>query len=377
MKIFYTSALIVMLSLNAFSQKKIIQKLFSSDTTRHNSFLPIPVFGYSQEAGLSLGAAGIYSFYLDKKDTSIRASQFYGVAYTSTKGVTQLSAKADIWSRQNKWHYLGETKFSNIPFNFYGLGNETLRANEDLIVQKRYRFNAEVERELAKAYYPGIGLEFESLSFKDKELGGIFDTENQAPLIDKDGGSFLFLKLTQLLDTRNSNIYATKGFFGRLRYSYAPNLFGENNFTGNLITADARYFYSPIKKLTIASQFLYEGISSKKEIPFYMLRQLGNDQIMRGYYLGRYRSNNYLALQAEMRFRVVDRFGLVGFGGTGTTYGNEVTATQNLKPNYGIGARVFFDLEKGLALRVDYGWGEKPTGEKRISGLYISLGEAF
>ena len=369
--------LLITLTLNAFSQKKIIQKLFSSDTTRHNSFLPIPVFGFSQEAGFSFGGAGIYSFYLDKKDSIIRASQIYGVAYTSTKGVTQLSMKADVWTRQNKWHYLNEAKFSNVPFNFYGLGDKTLRTNEDLIIQKRYRINAEVERELAKSYYPGIGFEFESLNFKDDQLGGIFDTESQAPLVDKDGGRFLFLKITQLLDTRNSNTYATKGFYGRLRYGYAPNLFGGKNFTGNLLTADARYFYTPIKKLTIASQLFYEGISSSKEIPFYMLRQLGNDQIMRGYYLGRYRDRNYLAIQAEMRFRIIDRFGVVGFGGTGSSYGKNISALQNLKPNYGVGARVFFDLDKSLALRVDYGWGEKPTGEKRISGLYISLGEAF
>ena len=373
--VFFT--LLITLSLNAFSQKKIIQKLFSNDTTRHNSFLPIPIFGFSQEAGFSFGGAGIYSFYLDKKDSIIRASQIYGVAYTSTKGVTQLSMKADVWTRQNKWHHLGEAKFSNVPFNFYGLGDKTLRTNEDLIIQKRYRINAEVERELAKAYYPGIGFEFESLNFRDDQLGGIFDTESQAPLVDKDGGRFLFLKITQLLDTRNSNTYATKGFYGRLRYGYSPNLFGGKNFTGNLITADARYFYTPTKKITIASQLFYEGISSSKEVPFYMLRQLGSDQIMRGYYLGRYRDRNYLALQAEMRFRIIDRFGVVGFGGTGSTYGKDISAFQNLKPNYGVGARVFFDLDKSLALRIDYGWGEKPTGEKRISGLYISLGEAF
>lgn len=364
-------------TLSAFSQLKLIKKIFSSDTTRHNSFLPVPIFAFTPEAGFEFGAAGIYSFYVDKKDSTLRASQIYGVAFTSTKGVSQISARADIWSKQNKWHHIGEARFSNIPFNFYGLGDKTLRADEDLIIQKRYRINAEVEHEVAKSYYPGIGFEFESLNFKDKVTGGIFDNESQAPLQDKDGGKFLFLKVTQLFDTRNSNIYATKGFYGRLRYGYAPNLFGGNNFTGNLFTADARYFYTPTKKLTFGTQLFYEGISSNKEVPFYMLRQLGNDQIMRGYYLGRYRDKNYLALQAEMRLRIMDRFGLVGFGGTGSAYGKDVSATQNLKPNYGIGARVFFDLDKSLALRIDYGWGEKPTGEKRISGLYISLGEAF
>jgi hypothetical protein len=30
-----------------------------------------------------------------------------------------------------------------------------------------------------------------------------------------------------------------------------------------------------------------------------------------------------------------------------------------------------------MSLRLDYGMGEKPAGEKRISGFYISLGESF
>ena len=367
---------------NIYAQKKNIivrlaSKFFSSDTTKHNSFLPVPIFGYTQEAGVEFGAAGIYSFYVDPTDSIIRASQIYGLAFTSTKGVSQVLGRGDIWSKGNKWHHIYEARFSNIPFNFYGLGSNTLKADEDLVVQNRWRINAEIEKRLSKSYYPGVGIEFESLNFKDRELGGIFDSENQANLFDKDGGRYAFLKVTQLLDTRNSNTYTTKGFFGRVRFGYAPDFFGGNNFSGTLFTADTRYFQSLSKKLTLGSQLFYETISSNKEIPFYMLRQMGSDQVMRGYYLGRYRDRNYLAMQAELRYRIIDRFGLVAFGGGGSVYKNGFLPQRDLKPNYGVGARIFFDLDKSIALRVDYAWGEKPINENRIKGLYISLGEAF
>ncbi|OAQ41651.1 hypothetical protein A5893_00635 [Pedobacter psychrophilus] len=375
-RIFYT-ILILTISIGASAQKKIIDKLFSSDTTRHNSFLPVPLIGFSQEAGFEFGAVGIYSFYVDKTDKTIRASQIYGVAFTSTKGVSQLSGKGDIWSKGNKWHSLYEARFSNIPFNFYGLGSATKKDDEDLIVQTRWRVGAEIEKQLTKFYYPGIGVEFESLNFKDKEIGGIFDLENQATLNDKDGGRYSFLKITQLLDTRNSNTYTTKGFYGRFRYGYAPDFFGGNNFSGNLFTTDLRYFKALNKNLVLANQAFYEAIRSNKDIPFYMLRQMGNDQIMRGYYLGRYRDKNYMALQTELRYRIIPRLGMVAFGGVGAVYNNGFLPKENLKPSYGIGARAFFDLDKSLALRLDYAWGEKPTGENRISGLYISLGESF
>jgi hypothetical protein len=362
---------------SSFAQKKLLGKLFSSDTTRHNSFLPVPILGYTQEAGFEFGAVGIYSFYIDKTDSIIRASQIYGVAYTSTKGVSQISSRGDIWSKGNKWHSLYEAKFSNTPFNFYGLGSNTLKKDEDLLVQTRWRAGAEIEKRLTKFYYPGVGFEIESLHFKDKEAGGIFDLENQANLIDKDGGRYALLKITQLLDTRNSNTYTTKGFYGRFRFGYAPDFFGGNNFNGSLFTTDLRYFKAINKKLILGNQLFYEAVTSKKEIPFYMLRQMGNDQIMRGYYLGRYRDKNYMALQTELRYRIIDRLGMVAFGGVGSVYNKGFLPQQNFKPSYGLGARVFFDLEKNLALRVDYAWGEKPVNENRIKGLYISLGESF
>jgi outer membrane translocation and assembly module TamA len=108
-----------------------------------------------------------------------------------------------------------------------------------------------------------------------------------------------------------------------------------------------------------------------------MMSQLGGDQIMRGYYLGRYREANLLAAQAELRFRPGPRFGIAAFAGGGNVYPTGMSAFRNLKPNYGAGIRYFFDVEKSMSLRLDYGMGEKPAGEKRISGFYISLGESF
>jgi hypothetical protein len=374
MKNTFITLLFCLFATATVGQTKLVDKFFSPDTNKRNSFLPLPALAYNQEAGFQFGAIGLYSFYIDKKDPVIRPSQFYAIAYTSTKGQSQVSLKTDLWSRANKWHHIYEARFYNLPFNFYGTGGKTLLANEDKIIQKRFRLNAEVERALTKSYYPGLGIEFESLSIKDKELGGIYDTEN---FTDKNGGKFLMFKLTQLLDTRNTNTYTTRGLYARMRFGYAPDFFKEENFSGTFTTLDGRYFTSPSKKTVLATQVFYESLGSNKAIPFYMLRQMGNDQMMRGYYLGRYRDKNYLAVQAELRYRFIDRLGLVAFAGTASVYGQEKFDTGNLKPNYGIGGRFLFDLDKSLSLRLDYGFGEKPPGEKRISGFYISLGEAF
>nr|MBC7612044.1 hypothetical protein [Pseudopedobacter sp.] len=367
--------LLLTIHFQVFAQKKLIKKLFSSDTTRHNSFLPVPLIGYSQEAGLTLGAVGIYSFYTDKEDPNIKASQAYGVLGFSTKKQIQISFKADVWTKGNKYHYITEAKYINQPFNFYGIGNTSPLANEDRLNLKRFRLNGELEREVAKRLYLGGGLEYEHLAYSDKEIGGIYTTD--PTIIGRNGGQFLFLKATSFFDSRDNIPYPSKGFYLKGQFSYAPNFFGATNFNGSLFTLDARNFYKVSNKLNLALNATYEGVSSKNPIPFYNLPQLGNDQFMRGYYAGRFRDENLLTSQAELRYRIIPRFGLVAFGGTGKVYENGGFSKSDFKPTYGVGARIFFDLEKGLAVRLDYAMGEKPIGEKRISGFYVSLGEAF
>ena len=367
--------LLVLCSLKLSAQLKILNKVFSDDTTRHNSFLPVPLFGYSQEAGLTLGAAGVYSFYTDKNDPKIKASQAYGVIGFSTKKRVQIGFKTDVWTAHNKYHYLAEAKFLNQPFNFYGIGNETSLAYEDKVNIRRFKLNGELEREVFTHFYLGGGLEYENQKFTAKEAGGIYST---SPVLnDRDGGEFMFFKVTSFFDSRDNVPYPAKGFYAKLQYGYAPDFFGPPNYNGSLITADLRNFYTLTKSLNIALNATYEGLISNKTIPFYNLRQLGNDQFMRGYYSGRFRDENLITSQAEVRYRPIPRFGLVAFGGAGKVYGKNSFSQSNFKPTYGLGARFFFDLEKGLALRIDYAMGEKPIGEKRISGFYISLGEAF
>jgi outer membrane translocation and assembly module TamA len=77
-----------------------------------------------------------------------------------------------------------------------------------------------------------------------------------------------------------------------------------------------------------------------------------------------------------LRYRINARFGLAGFVGTGEVFHTNFSFAQ-LKPNYGGGLRYFFDVEKGLAVRFDYGVGQKPVGESRESGFYIALGQSF
>jgi outer membrane protein assembly factor BamA len=358
------------------AQKKLIQKMLSNekDTTRSASFMPIPVLGYAQETGFEFGLGALYSFYMDRKDTLNRSSNFSGTASYSTKKTYNLTLKGDAWTPHNRYHLIGELRFQKTPFNFYGLGNNTAQADEDALVQQQIKVAFDVEKTFVKSAYTGLSLGFESYQFTDQVSGGIYSSAND--LNDRDGGNVLFLGISQSYDTRNSNNFPTKGFFGRLSYQYAPPIFGGNNFSGSLIKANIRNFWPLAPKFVLGVQALYFTIRGSN-VPFYLLPQLGNDEIMRGYYTGRYRDRNLLAAQTELRYRFSNRFGLVAFAGTGKVFANGHYFFNNLKPNYGMGGRYFFDTAKGLSVRIDYGIGEKKPNEARQSGFYVSLAEAF
>ena len=360
----------------AQAQKKLLKKLFSGekDSTRSSSFLPLPVVGYSQETGAEFGLATLYSFYSDRNDKLTRNSSITGIATFTTKKQLNFQFKTDIWSPQNRFHYLGEIRYRNFPFNFYGIGSQTREADKSRATQKLFRLSAEAEKKMGKLTFTGINASFENYQFTFKD--NLADVPNVLFLKGKDGGKVFFAGISQIIDSRNSNTYSTKGTFIKLNYSYAPAFFGVDNFEGSLTKLDFRTFKSFTHQLVLGVNANYQTLSGTNT-PFYLLPQLGNDNMMRGYYLGRFRDQNLMALQAELRYRFNPRFGVVGFAGAGTVYNSGNLSFNNLKPSLGGGFRYFFDVERGLSVRMDYGVGEKRQGEKRQTGFYLSLGEAF
>ncbi|WP_276359072.1 BamA/TamA family outer membrane protein [Daejeonella sp. H1SJ63] len=371
-----TFSIILLINTNGFSQMKLIKKLFSdeADTTRSSSFLPLPAIGYAQETGAELGAVSLYSFYTDRKDTLTRTSRLIGIATLTTKRQSNLQLKSDIWTPQNKYHITSEIRYKNFPFNFYGIGNSTLELNEDPITQKLFKLNAGIEKKLGKISFSGFSLAYESYRFNDKDPGGIYSTD--PGIYDKDGGKVLYFGITQIIDNRNSNTYTTKGTYLKLNYSYAPDFWGGSNYSGSLIKLDLRNFNSLSKKTVFGINAHFQSIGGNNT-PFYLLPQMGNDEMMRGYYSGRYRDYNLMALQSEIRLRLHPRIGMAAFAAAGNVYSNGNLKLAHFKPSVGGGFRYFYDIERGLSVRMDYAIAEQNPGEKRQSGFYLSLGEAF
>ncbi|MBD1392822.1 BamA/TamA family outer membrane protein [Mucilaginibacter glaciei] len=371
-------ALISALSLPTFAQRKILPKFlydmyFSKDSTKKASFVLLPVLSTAPETGLEIGGSALYSFYTDTVSRNTRVSNIFAYGTITTKGQSRINLSSSYWAPQNKYHYTGSVGYINFPFDFYGVGNNTRKADADRLGQKRVRVTATAEKKLGNNIYVGLVGGGYDYRFDDQNTTGIFATD---PTIEgRHGGTFLYIGPSLVFDSRNNNTYTTKGIHFTSYLNLMKGVNSNNGYSGGLFNAEYAQYFRVSKRFVLAVDIQEQSLTGSQS-PFYLLPALGSDEMMRGYYNGRFRDRNLLAGQTELRYRLADRIGIVGFLGAGQVFNKKFDLSE-FKPNYGGGLRYFFDTEKGLSIRVDYGVGEKRPGESRQSGVYIGLGEAF
>ncbi|MDB5017148.1 MAG: hypothetical protein JWQ84_1980 [Mucilaginibacter sp.] len=346
----------------------------NKDTSRKSSFLILPALTSSPETGIEFGGAAIFSFYSDTVHRDTRVSSLFGYSTITTKGQAKLSLNASYWTPQNKWHYSESISYYNYPFDFYGIGNNTKLSNLDPVFERRYKFSIAGEKLFGDRFY--LGYVAGAVKYFYKYQPDPYATINSDPLVeDKHGGDIIYIGPSFTYDTRNNNTYTTKGMIISTYYNLMQGIYFSHLYKGGFFNIEYSQFFLLATPLVLGLDIQEQSLMGGQS-PFYLMPQMGSDEMMRGYYQGRYRDRNYIAGQTELRFRVDPHWGFAAFAGTGEVFHTTFSAPQ-LKPNYGGGIRYFFDVQKGLAVRIDYGAGAKPTGEKRESGIYIALGQSF
>ncbi|QEM13980.1 MULTISPECIES: polymerase [Mucilaginibacter] len=375
MKKLVTLLLLCAISTGAFSQiSRVVKRMyFDKDTTRKSSFVILPVLSSAPETGLEVGGAGLLSFYTDTSKLNTRVSNVFAYATITTKGQSRLSLTSSYWTPGNTYHLTAGVSYINFPFDFYGIGNNTLKANSDRIGQKRFKVNFAGEKKITDNLYAGINAGAWDYHFSDDDKTGIFYTDPRVE--NRGGGPSVYIGPTITFDNRNNNTYTTKGLIIGAYFQAIHGMFGNNDYKGGFFNIEYSQFFLLAPKWVLGLDVQEQSLTGSAS-PFYLLPDLGSDELMRGYYNGRFRDRNMIAGQAELRYRLSNRIGFAGFVGTGEVFKNSFSSSE-LKPNYGGGLRYFFDVQKGLAVRVDYGVGQKIPNEKRLTGFYIGLGQSF
>lgn len=353
--------------------KRLSEKFLSNEdkNDRSSSTIVIPTLGFAQETGFEYGIGGVYNFYIHKENIHNKSSNIIANASMTTKNQKNIKIESDIWTNDNDYHFVSEIRLRDWPFNFYGLGMHTLADDEERIGQKKFLIRLESERKILDRLYLGLSVKYEHLKYNYPDTSVVF---RDAEMKGKNGGQHFAFGPIFSFDSRNTNTYTTQGFYFRGVFNISPKLWGEEDFHGTHLEADARYFHPISEKIAIGSQVLFRNTQGNLP-PYYALNPLGGSKTMRGYYEGRYLGKNYLTGQAEVRYRAFPRLGFTLFSGTGTAFSKK--ENQRWIGSAGGGIRYFYSLEHKGTLRLDYAIGEKRPGENRQSGFYLSISEAF
>jgi outer membrane protein assembly factor BamA len=326
-----------------------------------------PYAFYTPETQLAIGAGGILTFYT-KKESKLNPSKVTFSGFYSTVKTYELFLVSEIYFLRNKMATKIDLRYSHKVDRFFGIGNDTPDlGNEEYVLDNTGgTIDFQIPPFLMLTTRSGLIYEYRNYKIVDTKENPYL-TDTNIPGIN--GGAVSGLGLVWVWDNRDNVFFPNSGAYTELKSIFYTKDLG-SDYTYNWFEFNARRYWAFHPDHVLAVQMYYsrtDGIP-----PFYKLPALGGSSIMRGYFEGRYRDANYLAVQTEYRQYFWGRFGFVAFIGFGDV-SRQVTSFElrHLKTSYGAGLRFLFNKEQKINLRADIGLGPG------TSGVYFGIEEAF
>ncbi|WP_051359973.1 BamA/TamA family outer membrane protein [Adhaeribacter aquaticus] len=348
---------------------RYIKKIVNDTThTARPQFLFYPTLGYSPETSLEMGISGLYVYYANG-DTTNRLSEMNGFGFYTLQEQYGLIADHNLYSNHNKWAFPGRIRYQSFPVLYHGIGPESPPEQLAEVNSRQLQIRERALRQTIKNLYFGLEVDYQRLSSVN------FDFNSDEPFalpLGGNGSKNLAFGLGILYDTRHNVLNVRNGQFSELAFlKYNTRWGGDYNFS--TIISDNRFYRSLNKKHVLAAQVL--GQFTTGNTPFNMLALMGGENMMRGYYAGRYRDKNQVAAQAEYRLLPLPfskRWGATFFVSTGTVFNTFTSFNyKDFVVAGGGGIRYLLFPKKDIFTRLDVAF----TKEK--PGFYIFIGEAF
>lgn len=326
----------------------------------------IPSIGYSPETRWYYGGNATALFKINKEDTVARTSNAsFDAMYTQNRQA-YIGIEYNLFLKNEGYLLRGINEWIDFNLDYYGIGPRSPNIAETFDY-RQLTFDNTLFKKLNGKNFIGVGYRYSLWETLASQQGGLLETDNPEHYQKSISSGLMF---TYLLDSRDNIVNTFKG--GMLNVSFTMNnkLLGATANNPN-VNIEASSFYKVNKHNHILALHAL-GNFNFGEVPFAEYSILGSENMKRGYYSGRYRDKQFAAIQAEYRFPIYKRLGMVVFGAMG-----DVASTissfewQTIKFSGGAGMRFTLFKEERLNLRLDYGL----TNQSGF--MYIGVGEAF
>jgi outer membrane protein assembly factor BamA len=330
--------------------------------------LAFPVIARSMETGWIFGGVTCLTFRVNKSDTVSRTSNMQALVLYSVNKQLVTVLNGTTYFPNEKYILNHRLSYSFFPDKFWGMGRQTPDSAEESYQFRQYFIFLHGMRKVAKSLFAGVLYEQQTVMQVNYEKSGVFDKQK---VPGRKGYRVSGIGLSATYDNRNNAFAPDKGSFLQMTSKHFFSAIG-SDFDYTTLVQDFRQYIPVYKKNVLALQ-LYNCMNIGGDIPLRSLAALGGDNCMRGYYSGRYRDKQQIALQAECRMQVCGQWGVVAFGSAGDVARKVMGYDfKGMKYAYGGGLRCALNKKEKLNLRLDYGF----TSNKN-QGFYLQLGEAF
>ncbi|MGB0979883.1 MAG: BamA/TamA family outer membrane protein, partial [Croceimicrobium sp.] len=318
-----TKFYIFLLSLCLFQAKaqNFWQRYWESLTAEESndgspSFIVYPTLAFAPETSWEFGLSSLYLYYANG-DLNNRLSEFNAFTFYTLENQYGLWLDHANYGDKDRYMFLGRLRFQSFPLFYHGIGSNTPETPLALVDAQYLLWKEHFLRQVKGYFYAGLYTDVQNLpgpQFVDQS------EESYTLPLGAEGSFNLGLGLSAVYDDRRNVLNVRDGNFTELSFlRYHPNLGSDFNFTSFLL--DSRFYHKIGENNVWANQILGQFVNGNA--PFHMLSLMGGESMMRGYYYGRYRDNNYLALQSEFRmlpFSFAKRWGASFFLAAGQVY---------------------------------------------------------
>lgn len=338
------------------------------DTKNHKMFdwYAYPFAFYTPEVNLAFGAGGIMYFRTSHRKNT-RPSKITLSSYYSINNQYLVYLYPIVSFNRNMDEASAEIYFENKVDKLYGIGNDAPDITAPGFQYTNFSIIAKFKREFIENFFVTAAYEFMSYHISDARDNQFLNNDE---VYGSQGGISSGLGYGLTIDNRDNVFYPSKGNLLEFYALHFGSYIG-SDYKFNSFFFDLRSYNAITKDDNIIAVHGYAAITTGKP-PFYALPKLGGQLMMRGYFEGRYRDNNYLMLQAEYRkylFWKFDGILFLGMGDVGKDFSD--FELKNIKYSYGLGFRYILDKEEKINLRFDIGFGQN------TSGFYFGVEEAF
>jgi len=319
--------------------------------------VPIPIANPTFGEGLVVGAAYFYAQTEEEKKIQPASVTALGGAYTTNNSKAVVLAQQNYWNN-NKWRFTGAVGAADVRLSLLAPDDTSSGQHLDWRINGEFLY-AKISRKVAGHWYGGLFTRVVAAdqTIESAEATNVFDTESSLRSV---GVGMVFE-----YDTRDMPLNSYSGQHFNFDALFNDEAIGSKETYQNYDAA-FRSYHELTDSLVLAWEF--QGCQSSGSTPLWDACMLK----LRGFSVTDYIGKVSGSGQVEARWRLSNRWGLVGFAGAGRVGQsmNEIRERESI-PSYGVGVRFSVLPAKRINLRVDF------ARSIDSDAVHVSVGEAF